>query len=315
MALTVEILKQNAALNGLSDEQLTAIATMSTNDENNVINTRIGALHGQYDSDILAITGIKKNEGEKSYAYAKRVLESYKTKLSASEGLTNEINQLKADKAALEQQIANSTGDAVLKQKLQDTETRLAQLQTQYDEAKAVYAKDKQSYEDKIKAIHVDNFFEQAISGLTFKDGISDTLKRLAIADAKAQVLAKGTPEFVEENGVKSLQFRDKAGNLLNNPANNLKPYTVSELLQGVDSLKDILGTPQSGGGTGPNKNTGNNDTFTVASLASAKTQVEADDMIAKYLMSLGLTRDSNEFATKSFELRKQANIDKLPLR
>ena len=79
--------------------------------------------------------------------------------------------------------------------------------------------------------------------------------------------------------------------------------------------MKDILGTPQSGGGTGPNKNNGSNDTFTVASLASAKTQVEADDMIAKYLMSLGLTRDSNAFATKSLELRKQANIDKLPLR
>ena len=68
--LTVEMLRQNTSLAGLTDAQLTAIATMSQNDENTVIGTRIGALHGQYDADILSITGIKKNDGEKvSYTY------------------------------------------------------------------------------------------------------------------------------------------------------------------------------------------------------------------------------------------------------
>ena len=56
--LTVDMLKQNGTLAGLTDEQLTAIATMSQNDENTVIGTKIGALHGQYDTDILGITGI-----------------------------------------------------------------------------------------------------------------------------------------------------------------------------------------------------------------------------------------------------------------
>lgn len=58
--LTIEMLRQNSALTGLSDAQLTAIAEMSKNDENTVIGTKIGALHGQYDTDILGITGIKK---------------------------------------------------------------------------------------------------------------------------------------------------------------------------------------------------------------------------------------------------------------
>ena len=82
--LTVDMLKQNGLLASLSDEQLNAIATMSQNDENTVIGTKIGALHGQYDTDILSITGINKNQGEKSYDYLKRVLGDYKTQLTST---------------------------------------------------------------------------------------------------------------------------------------------------------------------------------------------------------------------------------------
>lgn len=80
--LTIEMLRQSSDLAGLTDNQLNAIAEMSRNDENTVIGTKIGALHGQYDTDILDITGIKKKDGEKSYDYAKRVLGEYKLKQS-----------------------------------------------------------------------------------------------------------------------------------------------------------------------------------------------------------------------------------------
>ena len=63
--LTIEMLRQNSALAGLTDAQLTAIAEMSKNDENTVIGTKIGALHGQYDTDIFNVTGVKKKDGEK----------------------------------------------------------------------------------------------------------------------------------------------------------------------------------------------------------------------------------------------------------
>ena len=58
--LTIEMLRQSSDLAGLTDNQLNAIAEMSRNDENTVIGTKIGALHGQYDTDILNITGIKR---------------------------------------------------------------------------------------------------------------------------------------------------------------------------------------------------------------------------------------------------------------
>ena len=95
MALTAEVLRANAGLAALSDEQLSIIAEMSRNDENTVIGTRIGELHGQYDNDVLSVTGIAKNQGEKSYDYVKRVLGEYKQKAAGTEALNTQITELK----------------------------------------------------------------------------------------------------------------------------------------------------------------------------------------------------------------------------
>ena len=94
--LTIEMLRQSSALTGLTDDQLNAIAEMSRNDENTVIGTKIGALHGQYDADILGITGIKKKDGEKSYDYAKRVLGEYKTKAESAKTIQTQLTAAQA---------------------------------------------------------------------------------------------------------------------------------------------------------------------------------------------------------------------------
>jgi hypothetical protein len=94
--LTVEMLQQNTQLSGLTVEQFNAIAEMSRNDENTVIGTKIGALHGQYDSDILSITGVAKNSGEKSYDYLKRVLNANKTDLETLATTKQELATAKA---------------------------------------------------------------------------------------------------------------------------------------------------------------------------------------------------------------------------
>lgn len=309
MALSIETLRGNSLLATLSDEQLSAIAEMSTNDESNVVNTKIGALHGLYDADILKITGVAKNAGEKSYDYMKRVLNDYKTNLGTA---TTDIEALKATKAELERKIADGSADAALKQKLADTETRLSQLQTQYDTDKTNYAKTIADLKKREKDIQVGYIFDQAVSGLSFKDGITDSIKNLLLKDARAQVLAKGTPEFIDDGmGGTKLIFRDKNGQILNNPDNNLNPYTAKELLLTIPSLKEVLGGALAGGGTGPETLSVN----TVPSLAQARTQVEADELIAKQLMSQGLTRYSAEFINKFNELRAQAGVDKLPLR
>ena len=55
--LTREILVANAALAGLTDEQIAAITTLSANDENSVIAKKTGEIYGGLDADIFVVGG------------------------------------------------------------------------------------------------------------------------------------------------------------------------------------------------------------------------------------------------------------------
>lgn len=314
--LTIEMLKQNESLKGLSESQLTAITEMSKNDENTVIGSKIGALHGQYDADIFAITGLAKNNGEKSYDYAKRILTEYKTQLGSVDDIKAKLNTATQEVEKLKTELANNSGDEALKQQLKDTKNQVAQLQAQLTSKETEFGKVKENLEKQVKDVHVDYAFKAATSGLKFKAGLSENIQNVLIASAKAEVLAKGTPDFVDNgNGSKTLVFRDADGNVLNNPSNNLNPFTVEELLMQT-SLKDAIdeGKKQVGGGTKPNK-PGNGGQTELLDLTGAKSQTEADQIIVNYLLANGYTRDSDEFATKSLELRNENNIGALPIR
>lgn len=65
MALTIDVLRANAALAGLTDEQLTAITTLSVNDENSVIAKKTGEIYGGLDTDILAVSVSQRTEPKK----------------------------------------------------------------------------------------------------------------------------------------------------------------------------------------------------------------------------------------------------------
>lgn len=313
--LTVEMLRQNGALSGLTDAQLTAIAEMSSNDENAVIGTRIGTLHGQYDADIFGITGIAKNQGEKSYDYAKRVLNDYKAQIASTATIQAQLANAKNEIATLKQKLADGAGDETLKQQLKDAKALATQLQQQLTQQASDSAKQKETYEKQIKDIYVDSAFGEAVSDLKFKAGITDGIKAVLINAAKAEVLAKGEPDFIESNGKKVLVFRDKDGNVLNNPANNLNPFTASELLMQT-SLKDVIdpGKKQTGGGTGGNGGNGG-DGGNLFDLSGAKTQLEADKAIENHLLAEGLTRDSAEFADRFASMRADNNVAQLPIR
>lgn len=312
--LTIEMLQQNSTLTGLSEAQLNAIAEMSRNDENTVIGTKIGALHGQYDSDILGITGIAKNQGEKSYDYAKRVLTEYKQQIASTATIQAQLANAKNEITSLKQKLADGAGDETLKQQLKDAKALATQLQQQLTQQVNDAVKQKETYEKQIKDIYVDNAFGEAVSDLKFKPGITDGIKTVLLTAAKAEVLTKGTPDFIDANGTKVLVFRGADGNVLNNPANNLNPYTVKDLLLQT-SIKDVidLSKPQAGGGT--RGNTGGTGGENLLDLSGAKTQVEADKIIEAHLLSNGLTRDSAEFAEKLTTLRNENNVSQLPIR
>lgn len=316
--LTIDMLRQNSALAGLTDVQVNAIAEMSRNDENTVIGTKIGALHGQYDTDIFSITGIKKNDGEKSYDYAKRVLNEYKTKAGSTQDLQQKLDAANKKVTDLEKKIESGEGDAALRQQLKDTKAQVSQLQSQLQTKETEFNTKKKELEDNIKNMHIDYAFQAAVSGLKFKSGITDNVQNVLLKSAKAEVLTKGTPDFIDDGqGGKKLVLRGQDGNILNNPKNNLNPYTLQELILET-SLKDVIdtGRQQIGGGTGGQGGQGGQGGSGVTlDLSSVKSQVEADKAIETYLLHTGLTRDSQEFADKSLEIRNDNNISQLPIK
>lgn len=314
--LTVEMLRQNAALSGLTDAQITAITEMSRNDENTVISTKIGSLHGQYDADIFGITGIKKNDGEKSYDYAKRVLSDYKAKAASTSDVEAKLNAANSKIAELQDKIAKGDGDAAIRQQLKDAKAQVSQLQTQLQTEATKFNAERDKLQKQVSDVHIDYAFREAAKGLKFKAGITDAVQNILLTSAKNEVLAKGTPDFVDDgHGGKKMVFRGADGNILNNVKNNLNPYTVSELLMET-SLKDVVdtGKQQTGGGTG-SQGSGAGSGTGLLDLTGVKTQTEADTMIEKYLLQQGLTRDSQEFGQQSLQLRTENEVDKLPIR
>lgn len=314
--LTIEMLRQSSALTGLTDDQLNAIAEMSRNDENTVIGTKIGALHGQYDADILGITGIKKKDGEKSYDYAKRVLGEYKTKAESTKTIQTQLTAAQAQVSELQSKLEKGTGDETLKQQLKDAKAQVTQLQTQLQTKETEFNTKKAEFDKTIKDTHVDYAFQAATAGLKFKSGITEPIQKTLLNAAKAEVLAKGTPDFIEDGqGGKKLVIRGADGNILNNPKNNLNPYTMQELVMET-SLKDVIdkGRQQIGGGTG-GFGSGSGGTGGTLDLSGIKSQVEADKAIEAHLLANGLTRDSQEFADQSMQLRTENNVASLPIR
>ena len=316
--LTIEMLRQNASLTSLTDAQLTAIAEMSKNDENTVIGTKIGALHGQYDSDILSITGIAKNNGEKSYDYAKRVLNDYKSQIGSTATIQAQLANAQKEVQTLKDKLAAGAGDETLKQQLKDAKAQVTQLQTQLTTKETEFNEAKTKLEGQIKDVHVDYAFQAATGALKFKAGITESVQKILLASAKAEVLAKGTPDFVDDGkGGKTLVFRGADGNVLNNPTNNLNPFTVQELIMQT-SIKDVVdtGKQQPGGGTKPIVTiTGAGGGATLLDLSNVKNQLDADKAIESYLLSNGLTRDSAEFAEQSLQLRTENKVNELPIR
>ena len=313
--ITIEMLNQSESLKGLTDAQKLAITTLSSNDEATVIGTKIGALHGQYDADILSISGISKTDGEKTYDYLKRVLGDYKTKLDGTKTLSAQLEAQKKKVTELEAKLAAGGFDEAVKQQLKDARHQVTQLQTQLTAKTEELDNAKKDYEKKEKDLQVGFAFTNATAGIKFKADVSEPVKKILLAAAKDEILAKGTPDFVDDGkGGKKLVLRDAAGNTLNNPTNNLNPYTIEELVMET-SLKDVIdtGKQQPGGGTKPNPSL---DHRTVnLDLSTAKTQQEADVQIENYLLSTGLTRDNVEFGNKALEIRNENNVSSLPIR
>lgn len=312
--LTREILIANASLSGLTDEQITEITTLSQNDENSVIAKKTGEIYGALDADILEVSGIAKNGTEKTYDYAKRVLGEFKTKADGASGLQSQIDTLTKEKTRLEKAIAEGAADAETVKALKQAKADLQSVTKQYTELTTRYETEKANHEKELLGVRIDNALQNASVGLKFKATLPESVTKVLLAQATEKL--KGmNPEYIDDgNGEKVLVFQKADGARELNPNNDLKPYTAAELLTRELEAMDVLEKQrkQTGSGTGTPTQGGGGSEITL-DVSGARTQREADDIIAKQLMAQGITKGSKEFQDAKTKTWNENNIKNLP--
>lgn len=312
MALTPEIIKQQEPLKGLTDEQISSLVTLSTNDENDVIGKRIGEIYGALDADIKETFGVEKNQGEKTYDFLKRVGRTITDKVKKYADVERRIVQLEGEKTELEDKIKSGKGNEAINQKLKDTSDKLDELKQKYDNDRKEWETKLSEKEQAIKDVHVTNAFDKARIGMTFKPEISEDLQAVMLNSARSSILGKFSPDFVDDgNGSTRMVFRNKEGQIANNPDNGLNPYTADELL--AKELKPALDTTKKKG-TGTRKPDGSRHDDIIP-ISEAKTQIEADRIIVDNLLAKGLVKGSDKFDTEQKRLRSEHKVAELPLR
>lgn len=313
--LTVEILSQSSALSGLTQEQKTAIASMSQNDETAVLAKALAEERGRIASVVSEHSGARGIGSDEPFNdYIKHVVGGNATKLKEYNELKQKLEASEKQVAELNEKIKSGAADETLKTQLNDAKAQVTSLQAQLEKTKADATAAADKYASEMQAVKVGYAFDNATSGLKFKDGITEQVQRTLLNAAKAEILAKGTPEFqTTPDGQQKLVFRGQDGNVLLNPKTNLNPYTISELLMET-SVKDVIATKVDQGGSGGGSGSGGGGNTTV-DISSAKSQIEADTLIEKQLLADGLTRDSPEFFTKFNEIRNESKVESLPIR
>ena len=183
MALSRETIVANEVLAGLTDEQITAIETLSRNDEDVVIGTRFGEVYRQMDSTIEKATGIKRNGDEKTYNYLERAAKEYAGKYADYDALKTKVTDLEA-------KIAKG-GDAALKAQLESAQSELKAAKAEFSTLKATYDTEKASHEQAILGMKIDNEIARAKEGLQFKQGLNEAVINTLVSQAIANLKAK----------------------------------------------------------------------------------------------------------------------------
>ena len=297
MALVKDTLLANEALKGLSDEQISAIETLSKNDEDAVIGGRFSEVYRQMDSTIERATGIKRNGDEKTYNYLERAAKEFAGKYADYDSLKTKVGEL-------EQKIATG-GDAALKAQLDSVKGELEAAKGEYATLTATYEKEKGDNAKALLNFKIDSEIARAKDGLKFKSGLNEAVMTTLVSQAIANIKAKN-PSFEDRGGVQTLVFRDAEGKPLLNAENKLNPYTAKELLTKEFEKMDILEkSPAKGAGGEPPKPS--------ATISGATTRIEALTAIEKMLSERGISKTSLDYQREYDKLCEEYKVSDLP--
>lgn len=305
MALTKELITQQSALSSLTDEQINAITTLSANDEDSVIGKRIGEIYRNMDDTIAKALNIPRNGDEKTYNYLSRAASAFAEKYADYDTIKTSLENEKQENARLNRLVKDGAADKELQTKYDQLSAELASTKQTYSQLQSQFADAQKKHMAEMLSLQIDNDLKGALAGLKFKANLPktavDALTQTAIAAVKGM-----NPDYITSPEGQRLVFRDKDGGVLNNPQNQLNPYTASELLtQQLKSLGVLdEGRKQTGTGTNNNLPNPSQQTFS-ADLSNAKSRQEADEIITRALMDRGMTQGP-ELQDEVLRIRKE---------
>lgn len=313
--LTKEVIKSQTILATLSDEQLTAIATLSENDENVVIGQKTAEIYKSFDDDIKEVTGKSKPTSMKTYDFLKNTLKDMKTSSDKATTLETEIAGLKTDKVNLEKQIKEGSQDAALKTKVAELERDIADKTTTVTKLQADIVQKDADHQtalgveaNKNVDLKFATVFAEEKAKLKFKN-IPEVALNAAIKEVENDIKTKGTPEFKDGK----VFFRDADGNMITNPNNLQNPYSAGEMFSDALSKSELIEGKRdaSGGGGGPAGGGGGTVTM---NMSGVKSQHGGNEQIREYLKAEGVPQGSSEYQEKFDTLFKDNGLADLPL-
>ena len=312
--ITQEMLAADAALSGLTEEQQQAILLMSKNDEEVVIGNRFREVYNQLDDTIAKSTGIARNGDEKTYLYLERAAKELAAKANSVDGLNTKINELTRERDRLKKAVEEGAADETLRKQLTQAQADLENVRKQYDTLKTETDTLKVQHAQELMGLQVDNEIRSAMGGIRFKaefpQAVTDTILNQAIAKIKGM-----NPDFIDDGqGGKRLVFNDANGAIMRNPDNRLEAYTAAELLTKELKTMGVLDEGRRAAGAGSTPAGGGGQGGAFVDISQARTQNEAQEIIARQLMQQGLVNGSAEFQAKMDEAWKDNNVSALPI-
>ena len=310
MALTLDLLNAQEGLSGLTDEQKTALVGLSERDEETTFNRRFGETLGQMDTVIASEGAIGRNEGEKTSEYMARVIRTLKTSADEGAGYKTAIESLTAEIESLKQKIASGAGNEEIKKELDKLRGELASAKKVNGELQESLTKSAAEYKGKLEGYRMESEIGAAMSGITMKKELPEATKQALLTLAKQNVMAS-KHVFDETAGV--FIFQDAEGNPLKDKSlNNL---TVGDMLRVQLETMGVLDTGRQQGGAGGNGGNGGGGGADV-NISSARSKVEADEMMEKQLMAQGHAKSDANWGELMRDMRNSVKsfYDKLPL-
>lgn len=299
MALNSDLLK---SVEGLTEAQIATIITLSTNDEATILASKQKEFKDGQTKVFAEAVGLALKDSESFEAYSARIKDGLKGDSTETKSQLDAANKKVTE---LEKALKEGSQDKSILQKLADAENRVTELTAAYDESKQALANKEDEFKNKFLDLKVSTDIKRAISGLKFKDSFSKEVQETLIKSAESQILQENKPDYEGD----TLVFRGEDGNILRNKDNSLHPFTATDLLK--SKLVGALSEGVQARGAGSSNAGGNNP----ISLNGAKTQIEADEMIAKQLAENGIARGTQAWQEQSIEMRTAANVQDLPVR